>query len=761
MENEQSTSNLLRLPNGLFLELDLNQNKAYIAKADCSDNEIIIPSKINYQDHVLILTKIKSDSFQFNRKFSKIIFEEDSQLEIIEPYAFSDSSLIEIQIPASICELEGFCARANSFQELHISDQHPTFIHSHNLIITKNDESCIIFASRKLNSVSIPADIKRIGHSSFSSCKELQMIEFLTNSDGLNSLTEISQFAFSSCISLKSITFPPNLTRIMNDSFAYCKGLEEIICMVDSNGNSSIEKIGDRAFDFCENLKQVSIPSSVKTIGSSAFENCSKLHNIDFTLNKNNESQLEEICKNAFSFCSQLESISIPATVKYLEDSSFSFCGLLKKLSFMPVLNSLSHIEEIRDYSFDFCERLKTVSIPATVKRLGSGVFAHCKALETVEFLTNTDGGSDMIEIGDSAFSLCFSLESITIPSTVRIIGKEAFKYCIKLATVDFQPNGESQLEEIRDFAFYRCAKLKSIILPPTLKKIGQSAFSSCQCLEELTFLGVELSQLEEISDSAFYQCKKLPSITIPSSVRIIHSKAFYLCNNLDFIHFLTDSNGLSHLETIGDSAFFNCNKLKIVDIPASIKSVHSGGISYCSQLKSVTFLSDVTHQSFLQDLSYSSFFGNGNLRSISIPITNHRFSVYNNLFIIEKNQLGDLDNSTIIFALNKLKKAVVPPFIKTIGSCAFSACKMLESFIVDTDLNGQANLKEIKSKAFGKCLRLRSVSIPTQLQDCCPDCFDDCKSLSILSICDSPIFDTTLFKKLPQKATIFVNYPE
>ena len=46
MENEQSTSNLLRLPNGLFIELDLNQNKAYIAKADCSDNEIIIPSTI-------------------------------------------------------------------------------------------------------------------------------------------------------------------------------------------------------------------------------------------------------------------------------------------------------------------------------------------------------------------------------------------------------------------------------------------------------------------------------------------------------------------------------------------------------------------------------------------------------------------------------------------------------------------------------------------------------------------------------------------
>lgn len=70
------------------------------------------------------------------------------------------------------------------------------------------------------------------------------------------------------------------------------------------------------------------------------------------------------------------------------------------------------------------------------------------------------------------------------------------------------------------------------------------------------------------IGEYAFFYCEKLKNITIPSSVKSIGMGAFYHCDALPEI---TIPNGA---ENIGKEAFKYCNGLKEVTIPGSVKNI-------------------------------------------------------------------------------------------------------------------------------------------------------------------------------------------
>ena len=65
-------------------------------------------------------------------------------------------------------------------------------------------------------------------------------------------------------------------------------------------------------------------------------------------------------------------------------------------------------------------------------------------------------------KIGDRAFSECTSLESVTIPSSVVDIGKNAFHRCRNLSEVTFNDG----LRKVGDGAFSNCESLESVTLP-------------------------------------------------------------------------------------------------------------------------------------------------------------------------------------------------------------------------------------------------------------------------------------------------------
>ena len=82
-------------------------------------------------------------------------------------------------------------------------------------------------------------------------------------------------------------------------------------------------------------------------------------------------------------------------------------------------------------------------------------------------------------EIGESAFSGCSNLSSISIPKSVTSIESSAFKGCSKLSSISI-PEG---VTSIRSNAFYKCINLSSISIPESVTAIEDHAFSYCSSL--------------------------------------------------------------------------------------------------------------------------------------------------------------------------------------------------------------------------------------------------------------------------------------
>ena len=77
--------------------------------------------------------------------------------------------------------------------------------------------------------------------------------------------------------------------------------------------------------------------------------------------------------------------------------------------------------------------------------------------------------------IGNSAFSFCSTITTVTIPSSVTSIGEVAFEYCTALSSIDI-PNS---VTTIGHHAF-ATSGLISVVIPNSVNTIGDGAFKDC-----------------------------------------------------------------------------------------------------------------------------------------------------------------------------------------------------------------------------------------------------------------------------------------
>ncbi len=125
---------------------------------------------------------------------------------------------------------------------------------------------------------------------------------------------------------------------------------------------SSVTRIEDSAFSFCENLNSVYIPSSVKSIGQSAFSGCVSLTSIEIP-------ESVTVIENAAFSESGLTSIRIPEGVEMISESCFNSC---ENLAIVVLPNSLKVIDR---WAFNECPNLKSFTIPKNVKSINANAF--------------------------------------------------------------------------------------------------------------------------------------------------------------------------------------------------------------------------------------------------------------------------------------------------------------------------------------------------------------------------------------------------
>ena len=340
-----------------------------------------------------------------------------------------------------------------------------------------------------LNSIVLPSTLVSIGNSAFSKCKSLSSIEIPASvetigRDAFTALTAVAfgessqlktigQDAFHDC-ALQSVEIPASVETIENSAFKGCSELTN----VTFGERSQLKTIGSNAFRGTV-LQSVEIPASVKTIGSEAFKGCTTLTTVTFE----SGSQLEAIyggysfydnyrtkdqyeLYGAFSGCTALTSINIPASVRTLGTTVFQGCSALTKVTFETgsQLQTIPGAAEEDQYA-----RPNNPIIPYKWEVHRLGLFADCISLTSIEIPENVQ------TIRTCAFAGCTSLTTVTF-------AKGSLLQTIEGNSYDESWNGKS----IRHGAFHKLPNLKTVDMSACtqVKTIKKGAFDNCSSLQ-------------------------------------------------------------------------------------------------------------------------------------------------------------------------------------------------------------------------------------------------------------------------------------
>ncbi len=280
------------------------------------------------------------------------------------------------------------------------------------------------------------------------------------------------------------------------------------------------------------------------------------------------------IQRRAFAENSDIQSVSIPGSVKEVGEDAFSGC---RGLTAVTLSDGIKKIQKNAFYG----TAITDIIIPSSVVEIGSGAF-DCSSLTSAEFYGSYDFSSVFIStpwlenieaqyensefciINDTLVKYNGNSDHVEVPSGIRIIGNNAFAY-----DYNDEEKNLTQLvlpetvEYINYGAFNNCENLSEINLPGSVVAIEESAFSGCKSLVNI----VIPDGVTEISAGAFKGCSALTSIAIPDSVTKIGSEAFSYCSSL------TDINIPDSVITIGSQAFYDCS-INDIDLPDSLIDV-------------------------------------------------------------------------------------------------------------------------------------------------------------------------------------------
>ena len=294
-------------------------------------------------------------------------------------------------------------------------------------------------------------------------------------------------------------------------------------------------------FQDCPNVDSVIVGKQISTIGYKAFAGTKWESNfpdgaiyIANSLYKYNGAMPEDchfvvnvgtqnVTNHAFESCTNLSSITFPASVNALHPDLFNGCTNLKVITFYakeaPV-NFASEIVPQIDGTVDEISNTSTYEVTLRIPKgsLDSYTRAgyHRVVKEIVEF-----------EPEPLAFDIISSEEM-----TAQVAANKMMQLCGEIVipeTADI--NGKTyKVTTLADDAFANCEELTKVTLPTSINHIGERAFMGCKSLKECNIP----NGITTLAAETFADCESLVTVAIPRTMETIDRSAFRGCDNLD-----------------------------------------------------------------------------------------------------------------------------------------------------------------------------------------------------------------------------------
>lgn len=474
------------------------------------------------------------------------------------------SQLTEINVPEKINSIAvnainygafGICFEATSITVPFIgtSEKQGSEASMHN-IFGFSDEDDLSSWFRALEKITITNETI-LGDKAFNliPAKEIDLTEC--------NIEEITGTAFLGSL-IETFVLPNAVKKIGDHAFYNQQTISELVI----NAESQLQSIGNYAFSQCPNLMLPALPSTVKEIGNYAFYGIKNTNYTSYTINDD----IEKIGLGAFGGI-EIASLTIPFTGHSI-DSDITHLSYIfgdnepttDRVSSLPnTLTSVIVTKDtlIKDYAFAGSE-IASVTYTQAITEIGNYAFVLNNTLNTLNIVDNIE------RIGDNAFSGCASMSSFTF-SKVKHIGSYAFANCLGVTslvipeTVEYM--GQGMLEEMR-------MNLKHLTVP----FVGETADSKNGTLAywmpysgmTIELESVVITNATRIANGAFKEINSLKSITLNDKIEYIGSQAFYNCVAL------TNVKLPAQLFEIGESAFENCVQYQFNKLPDTLNRI-------------------------------------------------------------------------------------------------------------------------------------------------------------------------------------------
>ena len=450
----------------------------------------------------------------------------------------------------------------------------------------------------------------------------------------------------------------PRIGTIKERAFAGCTALESIDL-------SLVRSVGKNAFEGCTSLREVTL-SKHTPLSENMFQGCAALTRIIYT----DADTFEFTAASSFAGCNITEvlfgsmcytiadgayytdasktelawvmqdqtAFEVPASVVKIAAGALNGNENLKSITFAPG----SALQEIGNYAFSGTG-ITQITLPATVTKLGKGVFKNCASLAAADItcavthledelfansalaeitfdralvtslghrvfyntkFTNIDLSDTAIrEMGDQTFAECHLLERVVMPK-VSFLGSRTF--ATELFYEDTDSSGLS--------VYYAYSSLESVTFPEGAVALGQETFRFEAPQIYLTEINIPQSLSEavtELSPYMFYNCERLFAVGLKNLVKV-GEYAFYNCYALGGGADLPVGLDLSGMVEAGDYSFYGCAFLKEYDF-SSLKTVGEYAFALTRSFQEVSL-------PVVQTLGQYAFWSSG-LDALSMPM--------------------------------------------------------------------------------------------------------------------------------------------